>query len=188
MDTLGAEVDLVLASSQFSTNPHFHAAIQRIRSICSITSWFWFSSTSSVPWMPRSSARINTMGLEQSRTVTSMSPYPGTWNTSRFCPVGNSFPVLEPAGSSKYMSMREPVPGTPLITSSPCTIAFPSFTRTCSSMILLVLVFRTRTTVTGSTTSTSPSSMAKGPTAEEIFPQFALPSTLGMTISTCRKV
>ena len=42
---------------------------------------------------------------------------------SLLLPVGNNLPVLEPAGSSKYISMREPVPGTPLMTSSPCTIA-----------------------------------------------------------------
>ena len=188
MDTFGAEVDFVLASSHFSTNPHLTAAIPRIRSICSITSAFWFNSTSSVPLIPRSDALINTIGLEQSKTVTSAGPYPGTSKISFFCPVGKSFPVLEPAGSSKYISIREPVPGTPLITSSPYTSAWPSFTRTCSSMILLVLVFKIRTTVIGSTAGTRPSSMANGPTADEIFPQLALPSTLGMIMSTWRNV
>ena len=41
-------------------------------------------------------------------------------------------------------------------------------------MILLVLVLSTLTTVIGSTAGTSPSSIANGPTAEEMFPQFAL--------------
>ena len=88
MDTFGAEVDFVLASSHFSTNPHLTAAIPRIRSICSITSAFWFNSTSSVPLIPRSDALINTIGLEQSKTVTSAGPYPGTSKISFFLSCG----------------------------------------------------------------------------------------------------
>ena len=103
---------------------------------------------------------MNTTGLEQSIMVTSALPYPGTSMVSFFRPVGNNLPVLAPAGSSKYMSIREPVPGTPWMLASPLTQAMPSCTRTCSSMTLLVFTLYTRTFVMPSTGSTRPSSMA----------------------------
>ena len=60
----------------------------------------------------------------------------------------------------------------------------PFSTGTWASITLPVFTLKIRTTVTGSTAGTSPSSMAKGPTAEEMFPQLRLSDTEGWSILT----
>ena len=143
----------------------------------SINFWFLFSSVSSVPFSPASSALKMTTGLAQSIRVIGSFPYPGTSKISCLLPVGNSLPVRPPPGFSKVSSMGEPVPGTPWILVSPSMELFPFFTKTRLFIILFVLVLKMRTIVSGSFASTIPSSMAYGPTAEDIFPQFPLLST-----------
>ena len=70
--------------------------------------------------------------------------------------------------------MRAPRPGTPASSKSPSTAASPSFTGTWATMIFRVLVLWMRTIVSPSVAFTMPSSMAKGPTADEQFPQLPL--------------
>ena len=76
-----------------------------------------------------------------------------------------------PPGSTKSSAMRAPRPGTPASSKSPSTAASPSSTGTWATMIFFVLVLWMRTTVSPSRAVTSPSSMAKGPTADEQLPQ-----------------
>ena len=57
---------------------------------------------------------------------------------------------------------------------SPSAAASPSFTGTWATMIFRVLVLWMRTIASPSFALTMPSSMAKGPTAEEQFPQLPL--------------
>ena len=118
MDTFGAEVDFVLASSQFLYEAAcLNAAMQRIRSMCSITSLFWFNSTSSVPLMPKVfRADEHRSGWSSPTTVTSISTV--TRNIEDITLVSGReqlsgrWHLPDP---SKYISMRHPVPGTPWI-------------------------------------------------------------------------
>ena len=70
--------------------------------------------------------------------------------------------------------MRAPVPGTPGSAKSPSTAASPSCTGTRARISFFVLVLWILTTVSGSTARTRPSSIAKGPTADEQLPQLPL--------------
>lgn len=71
------------------------------------------------------------------------------------------------------MRISAPVPGTPAMAQSPVTRALPLRTCTRATSTVPVFVLWMRTTVSGSTVSTSPSSTANGPTAEEMLPQLA---------------
>ena len=82
--------------------------------------------------------------------------------------------VTAPPGSRKSSAILAPGPGTPGSSKSPSTAASPSFTGTWATMIFFVLVLWMRTTVVLPVDSTSFSSMAKGPTADEQLPQFPL--------------
>ena len=59
----------------------------------------------------------------------------------------------------------------------PLYVTRPPGVCTVSRMIFFVFRLYTRTTVSGSSAFTSPISMAKGPTAEEMFPQFPAEET-----------
>jgi hypothetical protein len=72
------------------------------------------------------------------------------------------------------MRISAPVPGTPAMAQSPLTFALPPATGILATRSFSVFVFQMRTVVTGSTAFTKPSSIANGPTAEEMLPQ--LPS------------
>ena len=98
-------------------------------------------------------------------------PSPGTSRASWARPVGSSRPVTAPPGSRKSSAIRAPVPGTPSSTKSPRTAAWLDSTGTRAWISFRVLVLWIRTTVAGSRAGTSPSSMAKGPIADEMLPQ-----------------
>ena len=76
-----------------------------------------------------------------------------------------------PPGSTKSSAMRAPRPATPGSSKSPRTAGAPPATGTRETMSFFVLVLWMRTTVSPSRAGTRPSSMAKGPTADEQLPQ-----------------
>src|ERR1700693_502430 len=124
----------------------------------------------SVAFMFRLAAGGNTNRLPAS-TIDTAYLTPSTSMVSLALPVGRSLPVIPPTTSDQSMAIFAPVPGTPSMTKSPSTIALPSFTGTSATRILLLLVMLMRTVVIGSPAATRPSSMEKGPTADEILPQ-----------------
>ena len=132
------------------------------------------SSGRSVPFRPTSSALTKTSGLAASTIDTSTFLPPGSSRTSTTLPVGRRpFPSV-PAGSTNFNLTGAPVPGTPAIEKSPSyTTPFSSVT-TSSTIIFCVFVLKTRTDVISASGFTSPFSIAKAPTPEEIFPQFPL--------------
>ncbi len=67
----------------------------------------------SIPVNFKSFALTNTTGFAASTKDTSISPYPVTSILSIVLPVGNNFPVDDPAVSEKSIVISEPVPGTP---------------------------------------------------------------------------
>ena len=130
------------------------------------------SSGRSVPSRPRSFARTNTIGFVASTRDAVMVPRPDTSSASWAWPVGRSRPVTAPPGSRKSSAILAPVPGTPSSTKSPRTAAWLDSTGTWAWISFRVLVLWIRTTVAGSRAGTSASSMAKGPIADEMLPQF----------------
>jgi hypothetical protein len=68
----------------------------------------------SLPFTPRSAARISTTGMPLSMQVTSTPSM-----RSRASPVGSSAPQLDPRMSEKRSSTGAPWPGTPLMAVSP---------------------------------------------------------------------
>ena len=127
----------------------------------------------SVPFIPTSLARTKMQGLATSTIDASIAPLLVSITSTTF-PVGSSLPVAAPAVEAKSIRMGALVPGTPSILQFPETTAFPSRTSTSARRILPVLVLWMRTMVTPSSARTMLSSMAKGPTPEEILPQLPL--------------
>ena len=80
--------------------------------------------------------------------------------------------MTAPPGSRKSSAMRAPVPGTPSSAKSPRTAAWPDSTGTWAWITFCVLVLWIRTTVAGSRAGRSASSIANGPIADEMLPQF----------------
>ena len=80
--------------------------------------------------------------------------------------------MTAPPGSRKSSAIRAPEPGTPSSTKSPRTAAWPASTGMWAWISFRVFVLWMRTTVTGSPGGTRASSIAKGPIAEEMLPQF----------------
>ena len=168
---------MAVASSKSFAKPIMQAAVPRIFSSSALTSALEFiSSGSSVPFMPISSARTNTMGLDTSRMLASIFPKPGISSTSSTFPVGRSLPVLEPAGFKKFTFSSAAVPSTPAIWQSPSWAKVPvcGSMGTVTLMYLSVLRLSIRTVVMGCVIVRSPSSTAKGPTAAVMLPQLDL--------------
>ena len=95
-------LDILIAGRLCEKSDFWQQVVPRIFSRRSHTSLLeLISSGISVPFIPMSSARTRTIGLETSRIVASIRPCPGMSSTSSVLHVGRSFPVLEPAGLRK---------------------------------------------------------------------------------------
>jgi hypothetical protein len=124
---------------------------------------------------PIASAGTKTQGLAASIMLTATRPTPGTCNVSVALPVGSNLPVLAPPGSMNSSRIGAPVPATPSSAISPETAASPPSSANLATMIFRVFVLWMRTTAGPSVgLATSPSSMANGPIADDMFPQLLL--------------
>ena len=102
-------------------------------------------------------------------------PSPGTSSMSAALPVGSSLPVLAPPGCMNSSRIGAPVPPTPSSAMSPETAASSPSMPKRETMIFFVLVLWMRTTASPSRGfGTRPSSTAKGPIADDMFPQLLL--------------
>ena len=185
MPILGALGNRDDASAGVAAIPIATAAAARMRSSRSITSGRASSAAGiSVPAIPTSSASTNTKALAASTKEAGTLPWPSTSRVSSGLPVGRSAPVPAPPGSMNSRSTGAPVPDTPGIVVSPSTAARPPSTGNRARMSLPVLVLWMTTTPSGPAASTSPSSTANGPMADDMFPQLLLQSTWGRSTAT----
>ena len=129
----------------------------------------------SVAVAPTASAGTNTHGLAASTRLTGMRPMPGTSSMSVALPVGSSLPVLAPPGSMNSSRIGAPVPATPSSAMSPATAASsPSMPKRRDDDLLGVGVVDAHDGLAAVGLATSPSSTAKGPMADDMFPQLLL--------------
>ena len=119
----------------------------------------------SFPLTPKSRALAITIGIDTSRQVTST---PSILIIGS--PVGNNLPVAPPTIFLNFNKIGEPDPGTPAILNSPEYLIFLLGVGISASIIDLVLTDLITILVSGSVALIIPLSIAKGPTADSIFP------------------
>ena len=137
---------------------------------------------------PSSFIDKKTQGLAISASVAVTLALP-TPRVSLRLPVGNKCPVRLPAGYKKSSHTGDPVPATPSIKTVPLTPGAPPSIINLVRMSFPVFVsWMTRETFPSSITETRERWTAKGPTAEDIFPQAPAYSTRALLTDTCAKV
>ena len=168
---------MVIFGTDFAdTSPRFISGPQAMRMASSRA--FSASSASSstgrsYPVIPRSAARITTIGMPLSIIVTSTPSM-----TSTALRVGSKAPHMEPATSSKTSGTAAEPPGTPSISSSPAYDGTPLGVWMVAVATCPVLRMKIRTSVLSPRASTRPRSMANPPTPARMLPQFCASVTI----------
>ena len=149
------------------------------------------SSCNSVPVQPTAAASTKIVGMPALIIVALRVPTPGTSRSSIKLPVGNiepPAPSSSAAGSMNSSCTSAAGKVTPSSSKSPVSCTAPFVMGTWAMMVLPMFACQTRTVTIPffgvRLASIKPLLMAKGPTAEERFPQFPLQSMKGLSIDT----